>query len=64
MRSRKRKTRLGMVEGWIQPVVRIVAHQAIRRISLGLMVLGSVILGLMAGDAVRFGIQNGPFMAI
>ena len=53
-----------MVKRRIQPVVSIVAHLAIRRISLCFMVLGGIILSLMAGDAIRPGVQHSPLMTV
>jgi hypothetical protein len=40
------------------------AHLAISRISLRHVILGSVVLGLMAGNTVGLGVKNGSFVAI
>ena len=53
----------GMIEVRIQPVVGVVAHRAVNRILLSFMVLGSVILDLVASDAIRWGIEYRSLMA-
>ena len=39
------------------------AHLAIHRVNLGLMIFGIVILHLMTGNAIRLGVQHSSFMA-
>ena len=53
-----------MIKSGIQPVIRIVAHLAVRRVCLGLMILSVVILHLVAGDAIRFCIEHRSLVTI
>ena len=53
----KRKSRQCMIKIWIQPVVAAVAHQTVKRMLLRFMILRTVILNLMASDAITWRIQ-------
>ena len=63
MNTREWEVRCCVVKISIQPVVRVVAHRAVNRVLLGLMVLRSVILNLMTSDAISRGIEYCSFVA-
>ena len=64
MRSGKRETGGRMIKRGIQPVVGIVAHLAIRWVSLGLMIFSPIILNLMTGQALRLGSKQSSLMTV
>ena len=53
--SGQRETRQRMIEIWIEPVVRIMAHSTIGRELGSHMVFGSIVLNLMARNTIRLG---------
>ena len=63
MHPGQRETGSGMVKGSVKPVVCIVAHLAVYGIHLSLMVLCTIVLYLVARDAIGFGIEYGSLVA-
>ena len=56
------EVRCGMVKSRVQPVIGVMAHRAINRVLLRFMILRSVILNLVTGDAVGRGIEYRSLM--
>ena len=63
MNTRQWEVRCRMVKSRVQPVVRVMAHRAINRVLLGFVILRSVILNLVARDAIGWGIEYGSLVA-
>ena len=63
MNTGKREVCGSVVKVRVQPVIRVVAHGAINGVLLGLMIFCSVVLNLVTGDTIRWGIQYSSFVA-
>ena len=63
MNTGKREVCGSVVKFRVQPVIRVVAHGAINGVLLGLMIFCSVVLNLVTGDTIRWGIQYSSFVA-
>ena len=56
------EVRCRVVKSRVQPVIRVMAHGAINRVLLGFVIFRSVILNLVTGDAIRWGIEYRSLM--
>ena len=63
MRAGERESRIGMIEGRIQPVVGVVTHLAVGGVRLALVVPCIIVLNLMAGEAFRTGGDHAALVA-
>ena len=63
MNTGKREVRSRVVKVRIQPVIRVVAHGAVNRVLLGLMIFRSVILYLMTSNAIGWRIEYRSLVA-
>ena len=62
MNAGQREVSCRMVKVRIQPIIRVVAHRAVNRELLGLMIFRPVILNLVTSNTIRWGIEYRSLM--
>ena len=62
MNTDEREVCGSVVKVRVQPVIRVVAHGAINRVLLGLMIFRPVILNLVTSNTIRWGIEYRSLM--
>ena len=63
MNTGQREVRSCVVKVSVQPIIRVVAHRAVNRVLLGLMIFRPVILNLVTSDAIRWGVEYRSLVA-